>query len=138
MIVKRLSPPTSKRRTKSETAEKKAKAKVKEELAEDDLANLTSMPVTKDLLNKDPLKGFMQRAQHEFRVYIALENAWPRKRNNVIEKREVPEQIIEMTSSKYEVYQSKAFKKLFKKVWKDDKMHDVMVKQVSVWPLANL
>ena len=134
--MKVVSPRASKRASKTKGTKKGPKVKVKEETTEDSLANLTSMQLTKDLLNKDPLKGFMQRAQHEFRVYIALENAWPRKRNNVIEKREVPEQMIEMTSAKYEAYQGKAFKKLLRKVWADEKMHDLMVKQVSGRSLA--
>lgn len=132
MIVKMgKSPPGSKKARKSGGSEKKAaKVKVKEEPAEIVLENLKSAGVSKDLLNKQPLKSFMQRSQHEFRVYIALENAWPRKRNNIIEKREVPEQIIEMTARKYDVYQTKAFKKLFNKVWKDDELHEQMIKQV--------
>ncbi|EPS93767.1 hypothetical protein FOMPIDRAFT_94622, partial [Fomitopsis schrenkii] len=132
MIVKMgKSPRGSKKAPKSGGSEKKAgKVKVKEEPAEAVLENLKAAGISKELLNKQPLKSFMQRAQHEFRVYITLENAWPRKRNNIIEKREVPERIITMTASKYEVYQTKTFKKLFGKVWKDDGLHELMIKQV--------
>ena len=134
MIVKKgKSPQGSKKAPKSGGSEKKAgKVKVKEEPAEVMLENLKAAGISKELLNKQPLKSFMQRAQHELRVYIALENAWPRKRNNVIEKREVPERIIAMTASKYEVYQTKTFKKLFSKVWKDDGLHELMIKQVRI------
>ena len=69
---------------------------------------------------------------NKFRVYIALLNTWLRKRSSIIEKREVPEQIIEMTAGKYEGYQGQEFQKLFRKVWKEDMLHEVMIKQGSV------
>ena len=126
MIVRMAAVPTKK------TVPKSARSgKAKEELEETMAENLMS-ETPKDLLNRKPLKTFMQRAQHEFRVYIALENAWPRKRSNIIEKCEVPEQIIEMTAGKYEGYQGQEFQKLFRKVWKEDTLHEVMIKQVSV------
>ena len=127
MIVRMAAVPTKK------TVPKSARSgKAKEEPEETMAENLMSETLTKDLLNRKPLKTFMQRAQHEFQVYIALENAWPRKRSNIIEKREVPEQIIEMTAGKYEGYQGQEFQKLFRKVWKEDTLHEVMIKQVSV------
>ncbi|KAI0728058.1 hypothetical protein C8Q72DRAFT_885754 [Fomitopsis betulina] len=132
MIVKMgKSPRGSKKAPKSGTSEKKAgKVKVKEEPAKAMLENLKAAGISKELLNKQPLKLFIQRAQHEFQVYIVLENAWPRKWNNIIKKHEVPEHIIAMMASKYEVYQTKTFKKLFSKVWKDNKLHELMIKQV--------
>ena len=127
MIVRMAAVPTKK------TVPKSARSgKAKEELEETMAENLMSETLTKDLLNRKPLKTFMQRVQHEFRVYITLENAWPRKRSNIIEKREVPKQIIEMTAGKYEGYQGQEFQKLFRKVWKEDTLHEVMIKQVSV------
>ena len=75
MIVKMgKSPRGSKKALKSSTSEKKAgKVKVKKEPA---LENLKAAGISKELLNKQPLKSFMQWAQHEFQVYITLENAW--------------------------------------------------------------
>ena len=127
MIVRMAAVPTKKTDPKSACS-----GKAKEELEETMAENLMWETLTKDLLNRKLLKTFMQRAQHEFRVYIALENAWLRKRSNIIEKREVPEQIIEMTAGKYEGYQGQEFQKLFCKVWKEDTLHEIMIKQVSV------
>ena len=86
---------------------------------------------SKEQLGQEPMKGFMLRAQHELRAYIALVNAWPRKQGNSIQKREVPSEIIKQTARKYDMYQAKEFQVLFKKLWADLNVRDMMIKQVG-------
>ena len=85
-----------------------------------------------DPLMKEPIKSFLSRAQQELRVYIALENAWPRKRDGKIEKDDIPQGIIERLVDKNGKYQSPQFQKMFKKMWDDSKTKDRMTKYVSV------
>ena len=57
---------------------------------------LIYMP-SKDMLGQEPMRSFMQRAQHQLRAYIAVVNAWPRKQGNIMEKKEVPEEMMNHT-----------------------------------------
>lgn len=79
---------------------------------------------------KEPIKSFLHRAQQKLRVYIAIENAWPRVKGDRVEKIEVPRGIIEKLAKEGK-YQSPEFRKQFTQLWADDKMQDRMVKYVS-------
>ena len=85
-----------------------------------------------DPLEREPMRSFLLLAQQEFRVYIALENAWPRKKDNRIEKREVPEEMLEKTRKKHKTYQTKQFWALYQELWDNLKMRDAMVRRVSI------
>ena len=50
--------------------------------------------IPKDFLSQEPIKGFLQRAQQEFRIYLATENAWPHKKSQHIQKMEVPQDVM--------------------------------------------
>ncbi|KAH9911206.1 uncharacterized protein B0H18DRAFT_1129018 [Fomitopsis serialis] len=66
-----------------------------------------------DPLTKEPMKSFLQRAQQELRVYIAVENACPRKRGQRVEKFDVPQDIIELLVEKNAQYQADDFQETF-------------------------
>lgn len=85
---------------------------------------------TREPFMKEPIKGFLHRAQQRLRVYIALENAWPRVKGDRVEKTEVPKGIIEKLAKEAK-YQSPDFKGHFMKLWGDDKLQDKMIKYVS-------
>ena len=107
---------------------KKVAVKTKKTASKAEGSKITA---SKDQLGQEPMKGFMLRAQHEFRAYITLVNAWPRKQGNSIQKREVPAEIIEQIARKYDMYQAKEFQVLFKKLWADLNVRDMMIKQVG-------
>ena len=90
---------------------------------------LIYMP-SKDMLGQEPMRSFMQRAQHRLRAYIAVVNAWPRKQGNIMEKKEVPEEMMNHTLRVNAMYQMKDFMGLYNRLWSDLHVRDTMVKQV--------
>ena len=90
---------------------------------------LIYMP-SKDMLGQEPMRSFMQRAQHRLRAYIAVVNAWPRKQGNIMEKKEVPEEMMNHTLRVNAMYQTKDFMGLYNRLWSDLHVRDAMVKQV--------
>ena len=85
----------------------------------------------KEILKTQPMKGFLLRAQQEFRVYLALENAWPRSmRKGLVEKHVAPTEIIKQTCKKYSVYDTKAFRSTFNELWKQEGAKDMIVRYV--------
>ncbi|KAH9914244.1 uncharacterized protein B0H18DRAFT_959978 [Fomitopsis serialis] len=72
----------------------------------------------------------MWRAQQELRVYIAVENAWPRKRGQRVEKFDVPQDIIELLVEKNAQYQADDFQETFQELWDNIKTKNRMIKYV--------
>ena len=99
-----------------------------------------AVKVSDDPLDQEPFRSFLQLAQQEFRLYIALENAWPRKKDLKIEKWEAPEEMIQRTMNKHKTYQTKQFQSLFDEAWGNLKMKESMIRRVSltnstiIWP----
>ncbi|KAH9919277.1 uncharacterized protein B0H18DRAFT_1122641 [Fomitopsis serialis] len=72
---------------KSKTAKGKGKGKSK--------GHKKSKPDEEDILAQEPWKTLVVRAQQDLRAYLALENAWPRKRGTDVEKKSVPKRIMQ-------------------------------------------
>ena len=92
--------------------------------------------IPKDFLSQEPIKGFLQRAQQEFRIYLATENAWPRKKSQHIQKMEVPQDVMLNTVKKFDCYQTPQFKEAFDGLWAAPRARDKMARQVSVQHLC--
>ncbi|KAH9912832.1 uncharacterized protein B0H18DRAFT_1126742 [Fomitopsis serialis] len=90
----------------------------------------TASQSSDDPLTKEPMKSFLQRAQQELRVYIAVENAWPRKRGQRVEKFDVPQDIIELLVEKNAQYQADDFQETFQELWDNIKTKNRMIKYV--------
>ena len=88
--------------------------------------------IPKDFLSQEPIKGFLQRAQQEFRIYLATENAWPRKKSQHIQKMEVPQDVMLNTVQKFDCYQTPQFKETFDRLWAAPRARDKMARQVSL------
>ena len=89
-----------------------------------------AVKVSDDVLDQEPMRSFLQLAQQEFRLYIALENAWPRKKDHKIEKRQVPEEMIQKTMEKHKAYQTKQFRSAFDEHWSNLKTKENMIQRV--------
>ncbi|KAI0729634.1 hypothetical protein C8Q72DRAFT_828267, partial [Fomitopsis betulina] len=61
-----------------------------------------------DPFRPEIIKSFIYTTQQEFRLYLALENAWPCK---------------EWTRNKYKVFQTEEFKAAFDQLWSNLKLH---------------
>ncbi|KAH9916706.1 uncharacterized protein B0H18DRAFT_1124116, partial [Fomitopsis serialis] len=111
------------RKGKGKVSQKAARAK---DAGAKDAASQSS----NDPLMKEPIKSFLQRAQQELRVYIAVENAWPRKRGQRVEKFDVPQDIIELLVEKNAQYQTEDFQETYQELWENTKMKNRMIKYV--------
>lgn len=83
-----------------------------------------------NILGQEPMKTFLHLAQQEFRVYIALENAWPRVKDGHIEKIEKPLEAMAAVIEKYDKYKTKAFQAIYKEAFEDEAMKAKMVRYV--------
>ena len=119
-------------KAKGKKGKKEKKVAVKKEAKEPTLEGVLVTAASKDLLAQEPMKAFMLRAQHRLRAYIAQVNTWPRKQGNSIEKREVPEEMLEKTRKKHKTYQTEQFWALYQELWDNLKMRDAMVRRVSI------
>ncbi|KAH9912803.1 uncharacterized protein B0H18DRAFT_960774 [Fomitopsis serialis] len=81
---------------------------------------------------KEPLKSFLHHAQQEFRVYLSLENAWPRvMKDGRMEKTEKPVEIMKMLMEKHERYKTERFLTAYNRAWADAVTHGRMIHYVA-------
>ena len=88
-------------------------------------------PPTLQELEKEPVKSFLQVAQQEFRVYIALENAWPRKKGRTFEQEDAPVQILRKVRDTYKQYKNESFRETYDWLMGFPPTQKVMVTRVS-------
>ncbi|KAH9911082.1 uncharacterized protein B0H18DRAFT_1129119 [Fomitopsis serialis] len=79
-----------------------------------------------DPLAEPMIKALLQRAVQEFRLHLALENAWPRNKGGRIKKDEVPADIIMAIKKKYKVFRMPDFKEMFDARWDNQDVQDDM------------
>ncbi|KAH9910182.1 uncharacterized protein B0H18DRAFT_1130544 [Fomitopsis serialis] len=73
-----------------------------------------------ETMTQEPLKSFLHHAQQEFRVYLSLENAWPRvMKDGRMEKTEKPVEIMKMLMEKHERYKTEKFLTAYNRAWAD-------------------
>ncbi|KAH9928608.1 uncharacterized protein B0H18DRAFT_1117802 [Fomitopsis serialis] len=85
----------------------------------------------KVIIGTELLKGFVQVVQQEFRVYLALENAWPRSRKHgFVEKTDSAAIIIKRVGEQHKAFQGEEFQAVYKILSKRREVMKYMAKQV--------
>ncbi|KAH9927321.1 uncharacterized protein B0H18DRAFT_954453 [Fomitopsis serialis] len=85
-----------------------------------------------ETMTQEPLKSFLHHAQQEFRVYLSLENAWPRvMKDGRMEKTEKPVEIMKMLMEKHERYKTERFLTAYNRAWADAVTHGRMIHYVA-------
>lgn len=128
MQKKRKPEPKSKSGGTKAEGKGQGKDKIKSEEKDDEKVPSTGA----DVLTEEPMKTFLHLAQQELRVYIALENAWPRMKEGVMQKTEVPLDIMNKLIKKHEKYRTQPFQATYRQVCADPKMKNKMAKYVSI------
>ncbi|KAH9928610.1 uncharacterized protein B0H18DRAFT_953861 [Fomitopsis serialis] len=113
----------------------KGKAKVQKtstrtkDVTSTQLQDVKDVKDVKELFVKEPVKSFLHKAMQELRVYIALENAWPRLKGTSMEKLTIPINIMNDLQI-LQKYQTDEFQKDFAPLWSDEKIQAKMGRYV--------
>lgn len=116
------------KKSASKGKEKEKKPKVKAEAG--------SMKGSKDPLEQEEIKDFLLHCNREFRVYLTLENAWPRLTDDGrVQKHEAPVEVMERVIKRNRKYQTPEFRETYDRLFDNIAMRDKMTKSVSALSL---
>ncbi|KAH9912425.1 uncharacterized protein B0H18DRAFT_961091 [Fomitopsis serialis] len=81
-------------------------------------------------LDLEPMKSLVQHTQLEFRVYLSLENAWPRKNDKVIDRWDALLMMYDRVISKHKKYRAPKFKERYDELIEIDSIRKEMRRRV--------
>ena len=90
------------------------------------------LTVYEKLMEDVDVRSLLGKAQQELRVYLALENAWPRMKKGVSEKHAATADIVERLITSNVRYQREDFQKKFEPNWAFQKTKNKIIAYVRV------